>query len=416
MAKPATGKKPQVRKTATTRKTATKGKTSAKPRKPKTPASAKRKSSPTKRRRSPSMRVTQGRRTRLGGLLAVLLVGSLAALGLSWPESEPSSALRAEAPQTVKAASTPKAPLIEAEAPEPASLPNPPIQVAVAPPPPQAAPPQAAPPQAAPPQAAPPQAAPVTPAPKPDAVPTWQRHAAAYDIKPGQPVIAIVLDDLGHNKPRSRRATDLPGPLTLAYLPYASDLQAQTAEARRRGHEILIHMPMEPQNLAGNNPGENALLTSLSPQEQQRRLRWALDRFEGYVGINNHMGSAYTADRPAMDRVMAELSRDGLLYLDSLTSARSQASQAAQAAGVPNLVRDIFLDHGGDDPGLVLAQLAKVEELALKQGQAVAIGHPHDGTLTALQLWIPDALARGFALVPVSALVEPRRRGAARPG
>ncbi|GAB5468984.1 MAG: hypothetical protein Kilf2KO_20140 [Rhodospirillales bacterium] len=336
-----------------------------------------------------------------GGLLAILLVCGLAAITLSWPEQNPQATLKADsrpakvaatqaaaapakpAPVTAKATAAPaKTPTktqaqtrqVEAAAPEPA-----PVELAVAPP---------------------------AAKPKATGLPAWKRFSASHAAKPGQPKIAIVLDDLGPNKARSRRAAALPGPLTLAYLPYAEELPALTAAARGRGHELLIHMPMEPQNLAGNNPGRNALLTSLKPPELERRLQWALGRFPGYVGINNHMGSAFTADLTGMTQVMEQLSERGLLFLDSVTSAASKGTKAAKAVGVPTIGRDIFLDHGGDDSGLVLKQLAKLEALAKRQGYAIAIGHPHDGTLTALQLWIPDALARGFVLVPISALVE----------
>ena len=236
--------------------------------------------------------------------------------------------------------------------------------------------------------------------------PAWRRFAASHEAKPGQPRIAVVLDDIGPGKTRSRNAIQLPSPLTLAFLPYAGDLVSMTRQARAQGHELLVHIPMEPKDLAHNDPGKNALLLSLSDANLRQRLEWALDRFSGYVGINNHMGSAFTANRKNMDLVMERLGERGALFLDSLTNAASQGEAAARAAGIPTISRDIFLDHYGDDPGMVLQQLAKAEALAERQGHAVAIGHPYDGTLTALELWIPDARARGFALVPISALVE----------
>jgi polysaccharide deacetylase 2 family uncharacterized protein YibQ len=38
-------------------------------------------------------------------------------------------------------------------------------------------------------------------------------------------------------------------------------------------------------------------------------------------------------------------------------------------------------------------------------GAAVAIGHPHDGTIAALARWLPTLEERGFALVPISRIV-----------
>ncbi|MEQ8655318.1 MAG: divergent polysaccharide deacetylase family protein [Kiloniellales bacterium] len=358
-------------------------------------------------KRSPAKRKTTRKRagtkrgsllTRLGAGAVVLFLLLLAGLTFSWPDGEQAPQLaesEAAAPEPVTAAkSTKPKPVVETRAPAPAD-PKPPAE-----PKPEVK--QAA----TQPSEAPPAIEVAVAPPKPAADPIWKRYSAAHTAKPGQPMIAIVLDDLGPNKQRSRNAIELPGPLTLAFLPYAKDLPALTAEARKHGHELLIHMPMEPKDLAGNNPGENALLTSLSDAEIQRRLDWAMQRFPGYVGLNNHMGSAFTADRRKMDLVMQRLAGKGGLFLDSVTSGASKGATAAKAAGIPSARRDIFLDHGGDDPGMVLQQLAKLEAVAKRQGYAVAIGHPHDGTVTALELWIPDALARGFALVPISALVE----------
>ncbi len=397
-------KAPAKRKTAAPRKKATSRKPVSKGggrRPPSKRTTAKRKT--TRKRAGAS---GGGRFARFSVVLGGLALLALAGLTFSWPDFGETPQRSAEpavtesrsvevAKQEPARQTTPPKAETKAKAPaKPSEEPKAPVEQAAPPPEPAKVQPEKTVEELA-----------VAP-PKPVAEPVWKRYAATHKAKPGQPMIAIVLDDLGPNKQRTRNATDLPGPLTLAFLPYAKDLPAQTARARQRGHELLIHMPMEPKDLAGNNPGENALLTSLSDAEIKRRLEWALDRFPAYVGMNNHMGSAFTANRQKMDLVMDRLADRGALFLDSVTNGRTQGAKAARAAGIPSVSRDIFLDHHGDDPGLVLKQLAKVEAVAKKQGYAIAIGHPHDGTVTALELWIPDALARGFALVPVSALVE----------
>ena len=63
----------------------------------------------------------------------------------------------------------------------------------------------------------------------------------------GAPILAIVVDDLGPAVGLTRRAIGLPVPVTLAFLPYADDLDGLTAAAQRRGHEIFLHLPMDRQ-------------------------------------------------------------------------------------------------------------------------------------------------------------------------
>lgn len=195
---------------------------------------------------------------------------------------------------------------------------------------------------------------------------------------------------------------DLPGPLTLAYLAYADDLLKQTGAARLVGHELLVHVPMEPGS-ASTDPGPNAVLTTLTPEELTRRIEWNLSQFSGFVGINNHMGSKATSDRTVMAEVMAALKQRGMLFLDSRTAGTTIAESEAVKAGIPALRRDVFLDHD-PSPIAVRAALLQVEKVAQRQGFAIAIGHPKDATIGALSEWLPDVRARGFAIVPVSTI------------
>jgi polysaccharide deacetylase 2 family uncharacterized protein YibQ len=216
------------------------------------------------------------------------------------------------------------------------------------------------------------------------------------------PIIAIVIDDVGLDRAQSARAAALMGPLTLSFLTYADDLAGQVRGARTAGHEIMLHVPMEPLS-KGENPGPNALLTSLGADEVKRRLRWGLDRFEGYVALNNHMGSRFTKSESGMELVMAELAARGLAFLDSRTTGDTVGEEVARRYGVPFAGRDVFLDN---DPAVakVRAQLTVVEDTARREGHAVAIGHPHRGTIRALETWLPEVRTRGFALVPISAI------------
>ncbi len=240
------------------------------------------------------------------------------------------------------------------------------------------------------------------PRPKPsrESVPAWRVHDAAAPPIDGRPMIAVIIDDMGLDQWRSRRAISLPAPLTLAYLPQARDLAGQTRAARARGHELLVHVPME-----GSAPsGVNTLRPRHAAEELLRRLDWSLGRFEGFVGVNNHMGSRFTADPKGLRVILGALERRGLLFVDSRTTPDSAARSLARATGVPFTSRDVFLDHNRGKEE-VEARLAELERIAGRRGRAVAIGHPHQTTLDVLRAWIPKARRRGFVLVPISTIV-----------
>ena len=237
--------------------------------------------------------------------------------------------------------------------------------------------------------------------------PLWL--ANALDVPPPHegPMLAIVIDDMGVDRKRSRHMwEDVPGPLTLSFMGYADDLISQTQEARKRGHELMLHMSMEPSDIH-IDPGPNVLMSSMSDGELVSLANWGMDRFEGFVGVNNHMGSRFTEDPRAMRVVLAEVQKRGLMFLDSRTSPKSVGRSVARDLGLTFLERNVFLDND-NDVGKVRHQLEQVERLARKQGFAIAIGHPREATIEALKTWIPQAKDRGINIVPVSMLLKGR--------
>jgi len=218
------------------------------------------------------------------------------------------------------------------------------------------------------------------------------------------PKIAIVIDDLGIDLPRSAQAMKLKSPLSLSFITYAPKLKKQTKEALIAGHELWMHMPMEPRSLSVD-PGPNVLLTGLPKKELQAAIQWNLNQFSNYVGVNNHMGSRFTSDLESIRIFMGELKKHNLMFLDSRTSSNSVAQRAAIEAKVPFIVRNIFIDHL-DETVAIKRSLAQIEKIALKSGYAVAIGHPRDRTLREVGAWLKTIESKGFQLVPLSALIK----------
>ena len=234
----------------------------------------------------------------------------------------------------------------------------------------------------------------------------WLRHAVSVDLSSDRPKIAVVIDDLGLSQSRTKATMALPGPLTMAFLPYANNLDSQTKDARDAGHELLVHIPMQPIS-DSQDPGPKALRTDLTSDEMLRRLRSALASFDGYVGINNHMGSKFTSDTKGMLVVLQELKRRGLMFLDSQTSNNSVAGDLAASLDMPNAKRSVFIDHD-QDANSVRRSLNQLEVTARHFGVAVGIGHPHRVTLDALAEWLPGLAERGFDLIPISAVAKLR--------
>ncbi|MNG03052.1 Divergent polysaccharide deacetylase [compost metagenome] len=163
----------------------------------------------------------------------------------------------------------------------------------------------------------------------------------------------------------------------------------------------MLHLPMDPAS------GPYAWHPGLSTAELEKRLDAALGRVPHARGLNNHMGSRMTAQRPAMALLMQRLQRDHRFFIDSRTSAATVAAAEAQKAGLASLSRDVFLDDD-QSPAAVAAQFDAALALARKQGSALMIGHPHPATLALLERELPRLRERGFELIDVEMLIALR--------
>jgi polysaccharide deacetylase 2 family uncharacterized protein YibQ len=195
---------------------------------------------------------------------------------------------------------------------------------------------------------------------------------------PGQGVfLAIVIDDLGNSRLEGERVAALPGP-------------------------------------AAADPGPGALMTGQSRATLQSLLHAGIDHLPGVIGVNNHMGSYLTRHAAYMDWLMEDLSQmHGTLFVDSMTTPHSKALGIARAYGVATTRRDLFIDNDPSPEG-VRAQWRLLLESALREGSALAIGHPRDATLDLLETELEGLEARGIILTSVTDLIRFRQRETTR--
>jgi polysaccharide deacetylase 2 family uncharacterized protein YibQ len=236
----------------------------------------------------------------------------------------------------------------------------------------------------------------------PDHSQGMSKHAPAT---PATPSIAIVIDDMGWELPIATDLLALDQPLSFAVLPQAPYQLNIVQAAQQHKRELLLHLPMEPHGYPRVNPGPHALLGNMEPQQMVTLLQEALKSLPQVVGVNNHMGSSLTENPQAMRVVMHELKQRDLFFLDSRTSATSQAYQIAREMGIPTAKRHVFLDNDVQQSQIV-AQLHRLAEMASQQGYAIGIGHPYPETLRALKDTLPLIRQAGIQIVPISHLVN----------
>lgn len=218
--------------------------------------------------------------------------------------------------------------------------------------------------------------------------------------------VAIVIDDLGRSVAVVERLASLGAPLTYAVLPFETQTDQVVAWLRQQGGEMICHLPMEPSG--GNDPGPGALYRSMNKRELIEATRNALDRVPGALGVNNHMGSKFSAERRAMRTVLGELAARDLYYLDSRTTPDTVGFAVARRLGMRSAERRVFLDNVRE-ASHIRAQFRTLLTEAARDGSAIAIAHPYPETVRVLASEIRRAQERGFVFVPASALALPAR-------
>lgn len=220
----------------------------------------------------------------------------------------------------------------------------------------------------------------------------------------GRPQIAIIIDDLGYDREAADRFLSLGGPLTYAILPH-SPLRKEIANAAKlNGSEVMLHLPMEPDEYPDVDPGPGALLSAMSPDERIAALKENLASVPYISGVNNHMGSKMSANAEHMNQILSIMKKKGLFYIDSLTTSDSRAMSSARLFQVPFARRDVFIDHHAD-PDFIREQLDRLVRIAERNGHAIGIGHPYPETWEVLSEMLPQ-IREQVQLIPASEAVR----------
>jgi hypothetical protein len=216
---------------------------------------------------------------------------------------------------------------------------------------------------------------------------------------------AIVIDDLGEDLQAARNLLGLPYPLTFSVLPHLLHSVETAEEACSAGHEVMLHLPMEPEPGPHPSAGPGEIRTGMSGEELRRVLQQDLDSVPCVAGVNNHMGSRATQSAALMAVVMEALAERRLYFVDSRTTAGTVALEAARRQGLPAFYRSVFLDDTQTVP-YTLGQLREFRHRVETQGVALAIGHPYPSTCAALASFLPELARDDIQLVSPSKLVQ----------
>lgn len=231
---------------------------------------------------------------------------------------------------------------------------------------------------------------------------------AGPDSKPPEKTrvkLAVIIDDVGVTSPYIEGYRDFEGKLTFSVLPFQPESVNHARTLHRAGFEIMIHIPMEPQDYPEKEPGEGALFVQDSSDEVEKKLKKMIQNNPYASGANNHMGSMATQDHELMTHTLSYLKDEGLYFVDSLTSSRSTAYKLARQLQMKSGDRDIFLDNHNDYT-YINNQFEQLKSIARKRGTAIGIGHIQNNyLLQVLNHQLETLHNEGFELVFASEVI-----------
>lgn len=220
--------------------------------------------------------------------------------------------------------------------------------------------------------------------------------------------LAIIIDDFGESRAGVKEMMEINKPLTFAIMPFLTHSTEDAEEAYRKGHEVIIHLPMEPNVGKASWLGPRPIMATTSEDEIIKIVMDAYKNIPHAMGANIHMGSKASSSELVMNTVLNVVGANNGYFVDSKTSDKRIPNKLAREKGIPCVENNIFLDST-QSKAKIKSQLKKAANYAIDNKFAVAIGHvgPDGGVVTAQSIreMLPMFEENGVELVYVSDLI-----------
>ena len=222
--------------------------------------------------------------------------------------------------------------------------------------------------------------------------------------------VVLIVGGIGISQTSSQEAVrKLPGTVTLAFAATGNSLTRWMQEARKKGHELLLQIPMEAFGASGSRPGARIIASDASAEENLVNLHWAMSRITNYVGIMNYQGGKVLSEPEALKPVFDEIAERGLLFVDDGSSGANQSQALAAASLLPYAKAHILIDAKRTRQDIANQFEALVKE-AKRTGLAIGVSNGYSETIDMIADFSKRANGLGVEITPVSAIVSDPER------
>lgn len=214
--------------------------------------------------------------------------------------------------------------------------------------------------------------------------------------------LIFVFDDGGQNISHLETFLQLPIPITIAVLPCLEYSKQSAQKIRNSKNELILHQPMQAIN-PNINPGPGAITPKMTEDEIIATLFRNINEIGPVAGMNNHEGSAVTADAEKMSVILKFASEEGIYFLDSRTNSQTKVPYISKQLGYSYYERNIFLDNEKTNQN-ALNELKKGLDFANKNGSVIMIGHiwSADFLPNFILEVLPELQEKGYTFCTVS--------------
>jgi polysaccharide deacetylase 2 family uncharacterized protein YibQ len=234
----------------------------------------------------------------------------------------------------------------------------------------------------------------------------WEVYGAEKSTKSGRRLV-IIVRNLGISERNTGVVFDFPPQIVLNFSPYTRNLNQWVAYARGNGNEVIITLPLEPQNVATTDSGSLQLSSSNSTPVNLSLYNKILGLTTGYTGlIFSNDSRIITGTNPLLKTIMRDVSRRGLILVDNRLASNTTLAlnRDARNLGIPYRAIDWSLTQNFPEKD-VRSRLRRLESLIARKRTTVALFSSHPLTLSLLSEWIKKTDSQNIQLVPLTQIL-----------
>ena len=176
-------------------------------------------------------------------------------------------------------------------------------------------------------------------------------------------------------------------------------------QARAKGHEVLIELPMESGDFNPSEPGADRALKANNAAANMRNLDWLLSRSQGYFGVTNYNGDLFLTRADVAAPVLDKLSKSGLGFVFDGSVSAPSLSALSTSARLP-FARGYNLIDPQQNTSIIQSELSRLAAQAQNSGGTIGVGFAYPETISAVKNWASELNSQGLVLAPASSALR----------